>query len=41
MINMENFNYSRVNRDLTATIGSGASFNDLVKAIGGAGREIS
>ncbi|RYP12518.1 hypothetical protein DL765_007280 [Monosporascus sp. GIB2] len=39
LINMEKFNYSRVNDDFTATIGSGATFNDMVYAIGTAGRE--
>ena len=41
MLNMEKFNYSRVNEDGTATIGSGATFLDLIRALSAAGREIS
>ncbi|KAI5866018.1 hypothetical protein GGS23DRAFT_364536 [Durotheca rogersii] len=39
LINMEKFNYSRVDDDFTATIGTGATFNDMVYTIGTAGRE--
>ncbi|KAI1161563.1 hypothetical protein F5B18DRAFT_627380 [Nemania serpens] len=39
MINMEKFNYSRINSDYTATIGSGADFNTMVYTLGTNGRE--
>jgi len=41
MINMEKFNYSKINSDKTATIGSGASFLDLIRALAAAGRQVS
>lgn len=41
MINMEKFNSSIINDDLTATIGSGVSFNDMVQALSSAERELS
>ena len=42
LINMENFNYTRMNSDgRTATVGAGATFNDLVQVLGAAKREVS
>ncbi|CAP65902.1 uncharacterized protein PODANS_5_11050 [Podospora anserina S mat+] len=41
MINMEKFNYSRVNADGTATIGSGATFLDLIRPLAAAGRQVT
>jgi hypothetical protein len=41
MINMENFNYVRVEDDGTAVVGTGALFGDLIDKVGAAGRELS
>ena len=41
MINMENFNYVKMNSDLSVTVGSGAKFSTLVAVVADAGREIS
>ncbi|KAK2879439.1 hypothetical protein FQN49_000874 [Arthroderma sp. PD_2] len=41
MINMEKFKYAKMNSDKTVTMGSGASFQDLAVAVGGAGRELT
>jgi fumiquinazoline A oxidase len=41
MINMQNFNTSKVNDDFTVTVGSGANFGSLVQIVGSAGREMS
>lgn len=41
LINLENFNYVRVEDDGTATVGTGALFQDLLDIVGAAGRELS
>ena len=41
LINLENFNYVRIEDDGTATVGTGALFGDLVDIVGAAGRELS
>ncbi|KAK0665929.1 hypothetical protein QBC41DRAFT_349178 [Cercophora samala] len=41
MINMEKFNYSRINPDGTATIGSGATFYDLIRSLAAVGRQVT
>ncbi|KAI0539682.1 hypothetical protein GGR58DRAFT_524084 [Xylaria digitata] len=41
LISMENFNYTKVNDDLTATVGAGSTFNDVVQVVGAAGREMT
>ncbi|KAI1367011.1 hypothetical protein F5Y08DRAFT_350336 [Xylaria arbuscula] len=41
LISMENFNYTVVNSDLTATVGAGATFNDVVQVVGAAEREMT
>ncbi|KFA49090.1 hypothetical protein S40293_07102 [Stachybotrys chartarum IBT 40293] len=40
-INMRNFRYVNVNEDGTATVGTGTRFNEMVWAVGDAGREIT
>ncbi|RYP91134.1 hypothetical protein DL770_002742 [Monosporascus sp. CRB-9-2] len=40
MVNMENFRYASINSDLSVSIGSGATFQDMIDAVGGAGREL-
>lgn len=41
LINLENFNYVRVEDDGAAVVGTGALFSDLVNVVGAAGRELS
>ncbi|KAF2963805.1 hypothetical protein GQX73_g9769 [Xylaria multiplex] len=41
LITMENFNYTKINDDLTATVGAGSTFNDVVQVVGAAGREMT
>lgn len=41
MINMENFNYTIMNNDSSATVGSGVIFNDMIQVISDAGRELT
>jgi hypothetical protein len=38
---LKNFNHVDVKRDGTVVVGTGALFQDLVDAVGGAGRELS
>ncbi|GKZ23563.1 hypothetical protein AbraIFM66951_007557 [Aspergillus brasiliensis] len=40
MINMQNFNYSTMQPDLTVKVGSGATFQDMTVPVANAGREI-
>lgn len=41
MINMENFNEVRLNKDMTLTVGGGAKFAELYEVAYNAGRELS
>lgn len=41
LINLENFNYVRVEDNGTAVVGTGALFGDLIDIVGAAGRELS
>jgi hypothetical protein len=40
-INLKNFNHVDVKSDGTVVVGTGALFQDLIDAVGGAGRELS
>ncbi|RYP25004.1 hypothetical protein DL765_000232 [Monosporascus sp. GIB2] len=41
LINLQNFNYVRVEDDGTAVVGTGTRFQDMVNIIGAAGRELT
>lgn len=41
LINLENFNYVRVEKDGTTVVGTGTLFGDVINAVGAAGREMS
>jgi FAD/FMN-containing dehydrogenase len=41
LINMENFAYVNINADMTVSVGTGATFGQLIEAVGNAGREMS
>ncbi|KAI1770585.1 hypothetical protein F4818DRAFT_446201 [Hypoxylon cercidicola] len=41
LINMENFAYVELNADMTVTVGTGTTFDDLIDVLGNAGREIT
>ena len=41
LINLENFNYVKVEDDGTVVVGTGAVFGDLIDTVGTAGREFS
>ena len=41
LINLENFNYVKVEDDGTVVVGTGAKFGDLIDTVGTAGREFS
>ncbi|KAL8783421.1 MAG: hypothetical protein Q9195_009397 [Heterodermia aff. obscurata] len=41
MINMENFNYVKMNPDFSVTVGTGTKFSTLVQVVAGVGRELT
>ncbi|KAI1394184.1 uncharacterized protein F4822DRAFT_424651 [Hypoxylon trugodes] len=41
LINMESFDYVKVNPNMTVTVGTGVKFDELISVVGNAGRELT